>query len=346
MRKVPLSQSLRIIGQGSMNWMAQRPIVVSFEVTDSCTCYCRHCDHGGPKDDSMNMKPADFRHYTETLQPCVVQVSGGEPLMRDDLSEVVRNIKLANGLPYIILVSTWSLMTEERYLELREAGVDQFSVSLDFPDKRHDEFRMYPGLYDHLNSIIPTCVKYGYDDIVLNTCITAANVGEINGAADQAEKWGVNICYSAYSARRTGCRELLPNTPEMLDVLHKQLDRIEKRRDESNWIVSAPTTINATRDYFVTGGTPGCKAGLRFLVVTADGMLQPCSMQFKRYKLADQARMVSEFTSNNTCDECYVAIRSNLDKSFPTLLRENVSNYFSFSGSSKNAAARNGSGNC
>jgi hypothetical protein len=39
--------------------------------------------------------------------------------------------------------------------------------------------------------------------------------------------------------------------------------------------------------------------------------------------------MVNEFTNYNTCDECYVAIRSNLDKSFPKLLWENVSNYLS-----------------
>jgi hypothetical protein len=59
-------------------------------------------------------------------------------------------------------------------------------------------------------------------------------------------------------------------------------------------------------------------------------MLQPCSMHFKRYPLEEQARMVEEFTNKNNCDECYVAIRSNLDKSFPQLLGENVRRYFSF----------------
>src|SRR5688500_17148915 len=145
MRKVPLRESIRIIARGSQNWIAERPIVVSFEVTDACVCYCRHCDHGGPRAESRNMQPADYRRYMEVLRPCVVQVSGGEPLMRNDLADVVRNIKEPSGLPYIILVSTWSLMTEERYLELRKAGVDQFSVSLDFPDRRHDDFRCYPG---------------------------------------------------------------------------------------------------------------------------------------------------------------------------------------------------------
>jgi MoaA/NifB/PqqE/SkfB family radical SAM enzyme len=334
MRKVSLGESLRIIAQGSLNWMAQRPIVVSFEVTDSCTCYCRHCDHGGQKDESRNLKPADYNRYMERLQPCVVQVSGGEPLMRPDLEEIVKNIKRPNRLPYTILVSTWSLMSEERYLRLREAGVDQFSVSLDFPDTRHDDFRSYPGLYDHLNDVIPACAKHGHDDIVLNSCITSANVGEIKGVADQAEKWGVNICYSAYSARRTGNREYLPCSREHLETLNQGLDHVESRRDETNWIVSAPTTLNATREYFHQGGVDGCKAGLRFLVVNPQGELQPCSMQFKKYDLKDQARMVREFTAKNTCDECYVAIRSNLDKDFPQLLAENVKRYLSF-GSAK-----------
>ena len=108
MRKVPLGQSLQIIRQGSLNWRAGRPIVVSFEVTDACTCFCKHCDHGGLRDTSRDMKPADYRRYMEELKPVVVQVSGGEPLMRDDLSDVIRAIRQPNGLPFTILVSNWS----------------------------------------------------------------------------------------------------------------------------------------------------------------------------------------------------------------------------------------------
>ena len=107
---------------------------------------------------------------------------------------------------------------------------------------------------------------------------------------------------------------------------------MESRRDKTNWIVNAPTTLRATRRYFENAGTPGCKAGLRFLVVTSDGALQPCSMQFKRYPLGEQPRMVEEFTRNNQCDECYVSIRSYLDKTFPQLLWENVAGFLSFKG--------------
>ena len=206
MLKVPLGESLRIIAQGSLNWFTQKPLVVSFEVTNACTCYCKHCDHGGPRDTSSDLNPADYKKYMEVLRPCLVQISGGEPLMRKDLTEVIRNIKSESGLPFIMLVSNWSLMTVDRYLELRQAGVNEFCVSLDFPDERHDDFRGLPGLYRHLSEIMPKVSAYGFDDVVLNNCITASNVEEINAVADKAAEWGVNINYSAYSPRRTGCR--------------------------------------------------------------------------------------------------------------------------------------------
>jgi MoaA/NifB/PqqE/SkfB family radical SAM enzyme len=329
MRKVPFSNSLRIIARGSRNWPAGRPIVVSFEVTDACTCYCKHCDHGGPRDESRNLKPADYRRYMEALRPCVVQVSGGEPLMREDVVEIVRSIKNGSEIPYLILVSNWSHMTEEKYLALRAAGVDQFSVSLDFPDNRHDDFRGYPGLYDHLRDLVPRLAKLGHDDIVLNSCITSQNLPEINRLADKAREWGVNLCYSSYSAKRTGCRDYSLTTPEQLALLNKELDQVETRRDSTNWIVNSPSTLQATRRFFENGGMPGCRAGHRFLVVTSDGWLQPCSMIFKRYRLEEHDRMVEEFTKTNTCDECYVSIRSYLDKSFPQLLWENVSGFLS-----------------
>ena len=336
MRRVPFAQSVKIVARGVTNWFAGRPLVVSFEVTDSCTCYCRHCDHGGPRDNARNLTPPDYRRYMDALRPCAVQISGGEPLMRSDLPEIVRNIRGADGTPYIILVSNWSGMTEEKYLELRDAGVTQFCVSLDFPDQRHDDFRGYPGLYARLDKLMPRLAAYGYDDIVLNNCITRHNLPHINQVADKARQWGVNISYSAYTFRRTQCWDHFIDKPEELAELRTQLDRVKVRMDNSRWIANSVTTIDDTYAYFERGSAPGCKAGYRFLVVTSDGFLQPCSMQFYRYPLPDRLRMVEEFTHHNTCGECYVAIRSYIDKTLPRLVYEMIKGHFSFN-------AKNGS---
>ena len=113
--------------------------------------------------------------------------------MRADLAEVVQNISPIRGCR----ISSWCRpgrrLRRPGTWGLRAAGVDQFSVSLDFPDRRHDDFRCYPGLYGHLSDVIPRCSAHGFDDIVLNTCVTSANVAEIDAAADQAQAWGVNI---------------------------------------------------------------------------------------------------------------------------------------------------------
>jgi len=164
---------------------------------------------------------------------------------------------------------------------------------------------------------------------VLNSCITSANVGEIAAIAGKAREWGVNLCYSAYSPKRTGSREYCLERPEQLRALNAGLDLVEGMRDETNWIVNSRSTLDATRRYFAEGGAPGCKAGLRFLVVRSDGMLQPCSMQFQQFPLEAREGMAREFTAHNTCGECYVSIRSYLDKSFTQLLGENVAEFFS-----------------
>jgi MoaA/NifB/PqqE/SkfB family radical SAM enzyme len=230
-------------------------------------------------------------------------------------------------------------MSEDRYIQLRQAGVDEFCVSLDFPDERHDDFRGLPGLYKHLSTIMPKVAALGYDDVVLNNCITSANVAEINAVADKAAEWGVNINFSAYSPRRTGCRDYFLTTDEQHLLLDRGLQKLKDRMDRSHWITNNKSTLDATSEYFHRGGTPNCKAGLRWLVVTSDGSLQPCSMQFKRYGLHEQSRMVEEFTRHNTCDECYVSIRSYLDKTFPQLVRENVTEFFSFKSRSKNGSS-------
>jgi hypothetical protein len=65
----------------------------------------KHFDHGGLRYEFRNLKPADYRRHMAALRPCVVQISGGELPTRDDVAEIVRNIKSDAGPPYTILVS-------------------------------------------------------------------------------------------------------------------------------------------------------------------------------------------------------------------------------------------------
>ena len=80
-----------MITRGTWSFITDRPLVVSFEVTHSCTADCKHCDKGGIKPEPEGLlKADDYRRLRAKLKPMAVQLSGGEPLLRKDLEEIVR----------------------------------------------------------------------------------------------------------------------------------------------------------------------------------------------------------------------------------------------------------------
>ncbi len=312
-----------MIARGTWSFCTSRPLVVSFEVTHSCTANCQHCDKGNIKPEPPDLlRPEDYRRLRSELKPMAVQISGGEPLLRKDLEEIVRAIKEPSGLPYMILVSNGRLMTEEKYLRLRSLGVNQFSFSLDFPDQRHDLFRRSPGLFEHLEKLVPALVGHGYDDVALNTAITRDNLPALRGIYDKAKEWGVSISYSAYTPLRTHSMEHYIGEVHELDQLRSTLDELLDLKARNGRIANSPWTLSGIHDFFMHGTIPGCTAGRRFMVVTPNGGLRPCSMFEPTY--GSQKEILEKFVRHNQCGGCYVSIRSYLDASFWTLLKDNV----------------------
>jgi MoaA/NifB/PqqE/SkfB family radical SAM enzyme len=268
------------------------------------------------------LRAEDYAELRSTLKPMVVQLSGGEPLLRKDLEEIIRAVKESSGLPYLILVTNGRLLTEEKYLALRPLGINQISISLDFPDSRHDEFRRSPGLYAYLEKLVPVLARHGYDDVALNTAITRENLPALVGIHERAKEWGVSISYSAYTPLRTGSMDHYIQSAEDLALLRKTLDQLLELKSKNGRIANSPWTLSGIHDFFRDGTVPGCNAGKRFMVVTPTGGLRPCSMFENEY--TSQKAMVREFVPTNHCGGCYVSIRSYLDASFWTLLKDNV----------------------
>jgi len=307
MANISLLQGIKIATKELHNYITDRPIVVSYEVTFSCNCNCRHCDLGGLVKDEKHITPEEYGDLTRRLKPLVAQISGGEPLLRKDIAAIVKAIKQA-GPEYVILVTNGALLNESNYLQLREAGVHQFSVSLDFPDERHDEFRRRPGLYKRLEQSLPRLAKLGFRDIVLNTAITKANVREILPLTKKATEWGVDISYSAYTALRTGNKDYCLNNGEDLEILRQAINELVILKKQGIHLINPELTLRDTLIFFEQGYMPNCKAGIRFLVVMPDGSLVPCSLH--RSKYATQKEMIEDFSRTNRCGSCYVAIRS------------------------------------
>jgi MoaA/NifB/PqqE/SkfB family radical SAM enzyme len=323
MPHIPFKYAPQLIWHGTRNFFTGRPVVISFETTLSCNANCLHCDIEGHRPGEERMKPEGFRRYVDQFHPPVIQLSGGEPLLREDLLDVIRAVKINPFFPYTILVSNGSLMTLERYRAFREAGVNQFSISLDFPDSRHDDFRVIPGLYDTLNEVIPRLAAEGHGDVVLNTAITSANVKVLEDIIRTAVRWGVCLSFSIYTPLRTQNPEYVVTDPGDLSAVAGLFERCKRRQGHYGRVVNSAANLDGILRFMREGNIPNCSAGKRFMVVRPEGKLNPCSLQ--RVNFDTQEQMVREFSSSNTCGGCYVSIRSYVEVSFAQLLWENVS---------------------
>ncbi len=121
----------------------QRPFQVLLQVTNRCNLTCPFCGfwaNGVPPGKELSLE--EFRSLEERLSRAgcfLVSIEGGEPLLRDDLLEIVR-IFARRHIP-LLYTNGW-YMSPELARALFDAGLVQAGVSIDFPDPaRHDAMR-------------------------------------------------------------------------------------------------------------------------------------------------------------------------------------------------------------
>tara|TARA_B100001146_G_scaffold76912_1_gene68210 strand:- start:3620 stop:4582 length:963 start_codon:yes stop_codon:yes gene_type:complete len=117
-----------------------------------------------------------------------VNITGGEPLMRRDIVDVVKALKPKRTL--VSIVTTGIFLTEEKARELKKAGLNTFQISLDSSiAAEHDKYRGYKGSYEKVFRAVEIARKVGIN-VILSTVITHQNVKTpaIPNMLDIAEK--------------------------------------------------------------------------------------------------------------------------------------------------------------
>jgi len=126
---------------------AERPLRIYWETTRACDLACRHCRaEAAPEPDPAELTPAEGMRLLEQIAafgeplPHLV-LTGGDPLKRRDLFDLIAAARRL-GLGVSVAPSATPLLTPDALQELREAGVDAISLSLDGSTAgRHDHIR-------------------------------------------------------------------------------------------------------------------------------------------------------------------------------------------------------------
>ena len=140
------------------------PFLVIWEVTRACALACVHCRADSiPRRDPRELTTDEgFRLIDQVCAfgevPPLFVLTGGDPMRRPDLAELVR-YAAAKQVIVALTPSGTAAATPARLRELKEAGLSRIAVSLDAPDaEAHDRFRGVRGSYARTMKIIEAAI--------------------------------------------------------------------------------------------------------------------------------------------------------------------------------------------
>ncbi|MDI3538928.1 MAG: 7,8-dihydro-6-hydroxymethylpterin dimethyltransferase [Methanolobus sp.] len=155
------------------------------EVTDRCDMGCSYCFASSSMDKSLDPDMETIRFMFETVKKCqnkptCIQISGGEPTLRDDLPEIIRMGKEV-GIDHIELNTNGRrIAADQEYFDrIASAGVD--AIYLGFDGVSDDVYRQRTGkaLFDIKAEVINKCEKAGIGVVLVPLVAKNYNLHEV-----------------------------------------------------------------------------------------------------------------------------------------------------------------------
>lgn len=151
-----------------------------WECTQRCNLHCKHCGSDCKRTSKTKDMPADdFLRVIDTITPHVnphevnIVITGGEPLMREDLEQVGLAL-YRRGYPWG-MVSNGLYLTAGRLQSLMAAGLHAITISLDGLPKDHNWLRGHPESYSKAMEAIKMLVHERELTWDVVTCVNRRN---------------------------------------------------------------------------------------------------------------------------------------------------------------------------
>jgi MoaA/NifB/PqqE/SkfB family radical SAM enzyme len=290
-------------------WLTIRrmPVSVQFEVTKRCNARCGFCDYWKTPAEAKATELSSFADAARFFNPMLITFTGGEPTLRRDLEEIVSAVDRAAPLTYITMITHGGMLTPERGWALWKAGIDQFSISLDYLDERHDQARGIPGLTKRIFENVPAMRARGIDAIRFNTVIKDDNLDQIIPLVRVAQELGIGVNFSVYTDAKNGNREHQLNRDHhaALDAVIAELLAIKSRHRKL--ITNTEYYLERIPKWVKGELAEACTSGIRTIHIDPTGQVKRCpdfptDFHWSDWRTAQRYRPID-------CDACFYACR-------------------------------------
>ncbi|HZE22303.1 MAG TPA: 12,18-didecarboxysiroheme deacetylase [Desulfobaccales bacterium] len=180
-----------------LQFSADKKPVVVWNVTRQCNLKCLHCyaraTPGPAADELGHVEALALLKDLKDFGVPVVLFSGGEPLMRPDLPELVE-WTVAHGMRSVISTNG-TLIDLERARQLRDLGLSYVGISLDGTAATHDHFRGQSGAFAAAMAGVRHCQARGLK-VGLRFTVSRLNYREVPAIFDLVEEYDIpRICF-------------------------------------------------------------------------------------------------------------------------------------------------------
>jgi radical SAM protein len=171
----------------SANDFDSAPLMFYYEVTQACDLICKHCRASAqsePDADELTTEQsmALIDQVTTFPRPPIMVMTGGDPLKRPDLFDLIR-YATGRGLQVALTPSATPLATAEAFESARDAGIKRLGISLDGVDaKTHDAFRGWEGSFARTMEMLANARRLEMA-VQVNTTITKRNYRQVDELA-------------------------------------------------------------------------------------------------------------------------------------------------------------------
>jgi radical SAM protein len=161
----------------------EKPFIAIWETTQACDLACVHCRAcAQPARSSDELTTQEAKRLIDEIAEMAVPVfvlTGGDPLKRPDIFEIVR-YAADRKVRISLTPSATPLLTREAIVKLHQAGLARLAVSLDGPTAEiHDAFRRVPGSFQWTMDAVRWAREIGLP-VQINTTITRHNFHQIH----------------------------------------------------------------------------------------------------------------------------------------------------------------------
>jgi radical SAM protein len=174
------------------------PFLVIWETTRACALACVHCRADAiSRRDPRELTTDEGRRLIDQVRafgphPPLFVLTGGDPMRRPDLADLVRYASNA-GLTVALTPSGTAAATKARLKELKDAGLSRIAVSLDGPTpETHDAFRRVRGSYAWTLRIIESAIDLGLP-LQINSTISQMTLPYLEAMAQRVSELPVTL---------------------------------------------------------------------------------------------------------------------------------------------------------